>query len=194
MVYIQEEKCFTDTHDSDLHGPFTWRPKHVHTLNNDVMAYTVQQSLTLKWEQRTAGSQPRTECYNRFDSAVCAIRHQNSLSQSKMNKTNKKKKMLKQSIFAKKKKKILHMSPPLHNQPSGTFDLFHETFQQNTTMLMAYLIKSCQSSLPWIVLVQNKFSMGFNKPAVCGIILSSPESTVKFLRKWTQKFLNSHIT
>ena len=40
-------------------------------------------------------------------------------------------------------------------------------------MLIVYFIKSPQqSSLPWMLLVQNKFSMHFNKPTGCGYTLN----------------------
>ena len=57
-----------------------------------------------------------------------------------------------------------------------------------------YFIKSCQQSyFLWILLVQNKFSMGFNKQVVATHHIAS-HLTAKFPRKWTPKFFISHTT
>ena len=62
------------------------------------------------------------------------------------------------------------------------------------TMLNAYLIKSCQqSSLPWVLLAQCKFSVSFHKPTDCGSKMIFIQ-TMKFLRKWTQEYTISHTT
>ena len=57
-------------------------------------------------------------------------------------------------------------------------------------MLIIYLIKCQQSSLHWILFVQNKFSLSFNKPTGCGNIPNFFQIHYKISEKMDIKVFN----